>query len=191
MADLTSLLGELTSGDDARAEVAVAGLAAAAPEVTPRLLELLESQDADHRWWATRSLAAIDEPEARAGLVRALADAEPSVRQCAALGLRHHPIPEAIPHLITMMAEANCLSARLAAEALAALGAVAVPKLLEAATSGPSHVRIEAARALARMEDPQAVPALMALLDDPSAVVQYWVEEGLDRMGLGMVYFEP
>lgn len=191
MPELAALLQQLTCGDDTRAEAAAAQLAEAGTEAVPALLRLLESQDADHRWWAARALAAIDTPSARAGLVGALKDADVAVRQCAALGLRQRPTAQAIADLLAMLGEGNPLSARLAADALAAVGAEAVPALLQAASSGPPRVRIEAARALARMEDPQAAPALLALLDDPSAVVQYWAEEGLERMGLGMVFFEP
>lgn len=191
MVDLAALLQELTCGDDARAEAAAAQLADAGGEAIPDLLSLLDSGDADRRWWATRALAAIDHPLARAGLAQALSDADGSVRQCAALGLRDRPTGQAIPGLIAMLGENDPLSARLAADALAALGAEAVAPLLQAATGGSPRARIEAARALARMEDRQAVPALLALLDDPSAVVQYWAEEGLERMGLGMVFFEP
>lgn len=191
MPDLAALLEQLVCGDDGRAEEAAAQLVEMGAEAVPALLNLLESADPEHRWWATRSLATIDEPAARVGLVKSLRDAEVSVRQCAALGLREHPTAQAVPDLITMLGERDALSARLAADALAAVGAEAVPALLKVATSGPPRARVEAARALARMEDRQAVPALLALLDDPSAVVQYWAEEGLERMGLGMVYFEP
>ncbi len=191
MADLAALLEELTCGDDARAEAAAAQLGLLGAEAVPPLLSLLQSDEVDRRWWAARALAAVDDPAASAGLVRALKDADVSVRQCAALGLRERPTAQAVPDLITMLGERDPLSARLAADALAAIGAEAVPALLQAASSGPPHVRIEAARALARMEDRRAVPALLALLDDPSAVVQYWAEEGLEKMGLGMVFFEP
>jgi hypothetical protein len=37
----------------------------------------------------------------------------------------------------------------------------------------------------------EAIPALFAALDDPSAAVTYYAEEALARMGVGMVYFEP
>ncbi len=191
MADLAALLQELTCGDDARAEAAAAQLADAGVEAVPALLSLLGSEDTDHRWWATRALAAIDQLSARSGLVHALSDADASVRQCAALGLRSRPTAQAIPGLVPMLGGSDPLLARLAADALAAVGAEAVAPLLQVATSGSPRARIEAARALARMEDRQAVPALLALLDDPSAVVQYWADEGLERMGLGMVFFEP
>ncbi|MBM3122987.1 MAG: HEAT repeat domain-containing protein, partial [Chloroflexi bacterium] len=52
-------------------------------------------------------------------------------------------------------------------------------------------VRMGAVRALAMNEDPGAIPALYAALEDPSSMVEYWAGEGLERRGLGMVYFQP
>lgn len=71
------------------------------------------------------------------------------------------------------------------------MGAPAVTPLLEALASPEAAVRIEAARALSAIRDPQSIPALIAAVDDPSAVVQYWAEQALDRLGVGMVYFKP
>jgi HEAT repeat protein len=53
------------------------------------------------------------------------------------------------------------------------------------------RVRTHAARALALIGDTSAIPALFKALEDDSAMVQYWVEEGLERMGVGQVYFKP
>jgi len=46
-------------------------------------------------------------------------------------------------------------------------------------------------RALAEITDHRAIPALMAALDDESVMVQHWAEEGLERLGLDMVYLKP
>jgi HEAT repeat protein len=51
-------------------------------------------------------------------------------------------------------------------------------------------VRIEAVRALAHIDDPAVVPTLFAALSDPSAIVVHLAEEGLNRMGIGTVFFE-
>jgi len=52
-------------------------------------------------------------------------------------------------------------------------------------------VRIEAARALGEVGDSSAIPALFAALNDSSAVVVHLAEIGLERLGVGMVFFEP
>lgn len=191
MSDLPGLLAELTSGDDTRAEAVVSSLAVHGAAAVEALLPLLGASDPESRWWATRALAAVDDPQAARGLVQSLDDPQASVRQCAALGLRQQPTPEAIPELTRALGDADRLTARLAGDALAAAGAGAIPALITALQSEHPSVRIEAARALARAPDHQAVPALFAALEDDSLLVQYWAEEALERLGLGMVYFEP
>jgi HEAT repeat protein len=73
---LEELLADLTSGDEARAEAAVPSLVALGDAAIPSLRGLLDSPDADIRWWATRSLASL--PSLDAGLLLpSLADAAP------------------------------------------------------------------------------------------------------------------
>jgi HEAT repeat protein len=189
--DLEVLLTDLTSGDDVRAEAAVPSLAELGEAALPGLVQLLDSPSRDHRWWAVRALAALDEPAGWLGAVRGLEDPDPSVRQCAALALRHRPVVEAVPALCQALADPDRLTARLAADALGAVGPAATSALVRALISPSPAVRIEAARALADLRDRESIPALFAALDDPSTVVQYWVEEALERMGVGMLFFRP
>jgi len=44
---------------------------------------------------------------------------------------------------------------------------------------------------LAEIADHSAIPALMSALEDDSVMVQHWAEEGLERLGLDMVYLKP
>jgi HEAT repeat protein len=152
---------------------------------------MLESDQPDHRWWAVRALAAFDQPAAWDALARALRDIEPSVRQCAALGLRLRPTPSAIPMLITALNDEDRLAARLAADALTAIGPVAIAALDQSLQSPNQAARIEVARALAGIRNPQAIPALFAALNDPSPLVIYWAEQGLEWLGVGMLFFRP
>jgi HEAT repeat protein len=190
---LTALdwFAELTSGDDRRAERASAALARLGRRPLPRLLELMRSDSADHRWWAVRCLAAIPEVRADRALVEALGDPYLAVRQAAALALRQRPMADAIPALLALLGSDDALLARLAGDALAACGAAATAALAQAAKDPSPAVRIGAVRALAMNDDPGAIPALYAALEDPSAMVEYWACEGLERRGLGMVYFLP
>jgi HEAT repeat protein len=52
-------------------------------------------------------------------------------------------------------------------------------------------VRVNLARALALIGDTAAIPALFRALDDESAIVAHWADEGLERLGVGQVYFRP
>jgi len=71
------------------------------------------------------------------------------------------------------------------------MGSEAVLPLLEALQRGDSPVRVEAVRALAKIGDQRAISALFEALDEGSALIEYWASEGLDKMGVGMVYFKP
>lgn len=124
-------------------------------------------------------------------LIKALDDPEPAVRQCAGLALGRNPDPSAVPRLIQMLRDPNPLTARLAGEALAAIGSPAVDPLLEVLKCGSPAERIHAIRALAEVRDPRAVPAFFEALDDSSTLIGYWANEGLERLGVGMTFYNP
>ena len=100
-------------------------------------------------------------------------------------------MPDAVPRLIEALGDEDRLLARLASGALAVAGPEAISPLSEAMQSEASQVRIEAARALGQSSDPDAIPALFAALNDTSAVVVHLAEVGLERLGVGMVFFRP
>jgi HEAT repeat protein len=188
---LEDLISDLTSGDDCRAEMAIPLLAQMGQEVLTTLLRLLDNPDPDIRWWAVRALAQFKQNSAGQGLLRALSDPDPSVRYCAALSLRLSPFPPAIPTLITLLEGTDRLLARLAGDTLTTHGKEAIPALSEALTSSDPAVRGETSRSLAKMEIQDALPALFSASEDPSPIVQYWIEEGFERLGVGMVLFKP
>jgi len=188
---MDDLLVEFTSGDDERAERAARRLAGQGEAVLDELRPLLAAPEADTRWWAVRTLAEVPSPEAVSLLIQALEDEDAAVQQCAALSLSRQPDERAVPALIKAMSSKDALLARLAANALASSGAAAVPALLEVLEMGRQPVRLEAARALARIGDNRSIPALMKALEEDSALMDYWANEGLERMGVGMVFFKP
>jgi HEAT repeat protein len=150
----------------------------------------MESNDSDIRWWAVRTLSQNLNPPT-AWLLQALQDPAPEVRQCAALGLCSHPSDESIPSLIVALADADTMVSNLATNALVAIGAEAVPFLLESLKTSPQAARINAMRALADIRDYRAVQAMMSALEEDSMLMQHWAEEGLERLGLNMVYLDP
>ena len=83
------------------------------------------------------------------------------------------------------------LVADLAVGALEAIGEPAVPGLLEVMANGSRSARLKAVRALAMIGDERSIPALFAVLDEDSALIEYWASEGLERMGVGMAFFAP
>lgn len=189
------LLAAVTSGDDEGAEQAVEALKQAPQSDIPHLKATLEvlstDSDVDKRWWAVRSLAALDTPDVSGLLIRALGDQHAAVRQCAALGLRLHPTDQAIPSLLALLEDPDPLAASLAADALADLGTAAVPGLLTIVQEGSHRARLEGVRALARIGDPSSIPILISLLNGDSGAIDYWARQGLERMGMAMVFFKP
>jgi HEAT repeat protein len=188
---MDDLLVEITSGDDRRAESAVLSVAAYGANALPLLVPLLESSDADVRWWTVRGLSELPVELAGEHLIRALADPDPAVRQCAALGLSRKPVDAAVPALVEAMSSSDALLVRLASNALACIGSEAVPALLNILEGEDGSVRMEAARALAHIGDQRSIPALVKALDEDSALLEYWANEALERMGVGMVFFKP
>jgi HEAT repeat protein len=189
-AEIASLLIELTSGDDHRAELAVAGLSSHGNKALPALKEMLISSDSDARWWAVRTLAQMVNPPLDI-LIGSLEDESQEVRQCAALAICHHPDTSAILNLLRLMTESESVTTNLAATALIAIGKDAIPGLLDLLPNLKDVSRTEAYRAIACIEDQRSIPALMAAMDEDSLAINYWAEEGLKRLGLDMVYLEP
>ncbi|HEY66982.1 MAG TPA: hypothetical protein G4N97_01760 [Thermoflexia bacterium] len=188
---LQVFLDAIAAGDDARTEEAALALSRLGDTALPTLRDLLADADLDCRWWAARALAAIGTPAARKLLATALSDPDPDVRACAAQGLGELQAAEAVDDLVRCLADPSPYVSRIAADALGRIGAPAVSALIAALQDGGTQARAGAARALSIIQPEDAVPALCAALDDPSAIVTYYAEEALERMGVGGVLIQP
>jgi HEAT repeat protein len=189
--ELKSLLHNLTSDDESLAVAAVDKISAMGDAALPSLFALLDSPNPNERWWAIRVLSAIPHPAVPKQLREALHDPDYTIRQCAALGLSQQPDIESIPDLVGRLNDDDRLVARLAADALIAIGGPAVTDLIDTLETGPQPSKIEAARALAVIGDTRAIPAMYAAWEDGSALIRHWVEQGFERMGVGMQFFKP
>ena len=179
----------LFSGDDAVAEAA---LAYAVPGWLPELEAVLRGDDPDRRWWAVRALDRVPGAAATRMLLNAAADPDSTVRSAAIFALGVRAAPEAVLPLLFALGDDSEFLARLATDALIHVGQPAVSGLVRALEQDAQpRVRANAARALALIVDTSAIPALFNALSDELALVQYWAEEGLERMGVGQVYFKP
>lgn len=188
--DLQKLLQDLNSGDELRAEEAVSSLVDLGADAIPALRELTRSPFSDSRWWALRTLA--QSPHSlTTWLIPFLEDPAPDVRQCAALGLAVRPDEGAIQALVRALTDDDSMVCNLAVQALITIGAAAVPSLIDAVKSGHRPARIHGLRALAEIRDQRAIPVMMQVMEEDSALLQYWAKEGLDRLGLDMVYLKP
>jgi HEAT repeat protein len=195
-ATLQDLLGELTSGNEARAEGAVPALIELGEEAVSALLDLTRSPEVDHRWWGLRVLAQAPHTQAE-WLIPFLDDPAREVRQCAALGLAIKPQESAIQPLVQALNDEDNMVSSLAVNALVKIGSAAVPSLIEVvkpvkpAQPAQQSARIHALRALAELRDHRAIPVMMKVMEEDSVFLQHWAKEGLDRLGLDMVYIKP
>ena len=186
---LDDLLKDLTSGDEARAESAASQLAQLGGSVLPTLDSLRESSNADHRWWAIRTLAQMPEADSNC-FIKALNDVSSEVRQAAALALATHPAEQAAQLLVHSLKDEDTMVQTLAANALCAIGKSVVPILIEEFPQASSSVKIHMMRVLADVRDPRAIPVMMKAMDDDSAILHHWCEVGLEQLGLDMVYLK-
>lgn len=191
MDELFNIITRLASGDDEKAEAAASGIASYGKRGLKALIPLLTDPDPDRRWWAVRALAEIQDPQAVSLLIQALDDPDAAVRACATRGLQQQPDGRAVLPLADALDDRNSLVARLAGNALVAAWAMAVPALLETLSGGSIQSQLEATRALALIGDQRSIPALFESLDSDSSLVEYWANEGLERMGVGMVFYIP
>jgi HEAT repeat protein len=190
VSSLQDLLRDLTSGNETRAEESVPALLERGDEAIPALRDLTQSVEVDHRWWALRVLA--QSPQARAEwLVPFLKDTAREVRQCAALGLAIQPSEGAVRPLAQALSDEDSMVSSLAVNALVKIGGAAVPTLIEVVNTAPQSARIQALRALAELRDHRAIPVMMQVMEEDSVLLQHWAKEGLDRLGLDMVYMKP
>ena len=180
----------MISGNESRAENAVPALIELGEEAFPALRELTHSSEADHRWWSLRVLA--QSPQAQTEwLVPFLSDPAREVRQCAALGLAIKPGESAVRPLVQALSDEDSMVSSLAVNALVKIGNPAVPALIDVVKSAPQSARIHALRALAEIRDHRAIPVMMKVMEEDSVLLQHWAKEGLDRLGLDMVYIKP
>jgi HEAT repeat protein len=157
----------------------------------------------DRRWWGLRVLAESPHVTPKAErLVPFLRDPAREVRQCAALGLAIQPDESATGPLVEALSDADTMVGSLAVSALVKIGGAAVPALIDAIKHRPAAegnvaggtspaARIHALRALAEIRDHRAIPIMMKVMEEDSALLQHWAKEGLERLGLDMVYIKP
>jgi HEAT repeat protein len=184
------LLADLTSGDEARAEAAALELAEVGDAGLPALEPLLRSADVDRRWWAVRTLGQMQTPPS-GWLIEALSDNSSEVRAAAALALSTHPAEDAAPALVQALQDEDSIVAILAVNAIVAIGQPAVPALLDAYPNSTPRGRIQSMRALAELQDHRAIPLMLKATEQESAMLYHWAEQGLERLGLNMVYIKP
>jgi HEAT repeat protein len=191
VSNLPDLLDDLLSGDETRAENAVPALIELGEEALPALMDLTQSSNVDSRWWALRTLAQSPLLQTEWLVPFLLNDSAPEVRQCAALGLGNKADESATQPLVQALSDADAMVSNLAMNALVKIGKPSVPALIECVKNKSQSARIFALRALAEIKDHRAIPVMMQVMDEESVLLQHWAKEGLERLGLDMVYIKP
>jgi HEAT repeat protein len=139
------------------------------------------------RYGAVIALGNIGHPKATSALIRALGDHSEYVRLEAARGLAKLADTAAIAPLIdTLEGDEDAGVRREAACALRAVGeqsAVVAHAFRQALADGSWKVRVEAARALGRIDDDASVEPLLATLEDDSYTVMTSAEHALANLG--------
>jgi HEAT repeat protein len=190
VASLNKLIADLLSQDDVLAEAASSTLAQSGESSISKLKLLLESSEVEQRWWAIRTLAQMEAPPLLL-LIESLADPVAEVREAAALALVTHPTEAALPALIRALGDGDTMVGTLAASALVSIGKPAVTILLETFPNSPQGVRIHIMHVLAEIRDHRAIPLMLKATETDSAILNYWAREGLERLGLDMIYIKP
>jgi HEAT repeat protein len=91
---------------------------------------------------------------------------------------------EKICSLIESLSDANAAKRQRTRKALVALGKAAVNPLIDLLANARPHVRWEAAKALSKIGDPAAAPALVEALGDEESNVRWLAAVGLANMKL-------
>ena len=175
------------SGDEGRMQPALEKLTEAD---LPALMEAARSREPETRALAATALGAIANEDAVRALLPLSTDPDADVRAAAYHALGQQRAAEAVTPLLFALADRSTFLTRLATDALIQIGSAAVPALIEALDHEVEpHVRVNLARALALIADTRAIPALFRALDDDSHMVVHWADVGLEKMGVGQVYF--
>ena len=190
MTNLDGLIADLIGEDESRADAAASELSSLGEVAFPMLESLLQSKVADHRWWAIRTLAQHGNPPLK-WLIEGLDDPSNEVREASALALSLHPTEKAVPALLRVLMSADGMLSTLVANALTSIGKPAVAELLDAFHDARPQARIQIMRSLAEISDHRAISLMLKATEEDSAMLNYWAQEGLERLGLNMVYIKP
>lgn len=187
---LESLLAAVQANDDEGAEQVVTSYTVASAPALSDVLALFETEDADQRWWAVRTAAAIA-PFSDGGtlaleapLRQRLHDADPAVRCAAALAAGHLHMASLVTELAHALGDESGWVRSSTADALALMGETAVPALLQVLAGTDQGARTRAAYALSKIRTMEVANAFYYCLQDENQLVQTYAYDTLEQMGL-------
>lgn len=192
--------------------VVLKSLEGLAAEALPAILEAARAEHPVLRGGAIRLLGVIDDPAVPAVLLRALEDSEASVRFAGAVSLGLRAVPEAVAPLrelrersvspyhrrVISLALTHCgyafsgdgdpvrvdvLIQREQWKELIALGASALPALLQAVDDPEYYVRSQIVSVMAAIGDPRVLPRVKKLFVDPGSNARHAAAKALGVLG--------
>jgi HEAT repeat protein len=141
------------------------------PMAIKALAKTIQEEDPALRAESARALGRIGADEGLPHLLLALQDETDLVREKARIALQSFVRETALPNLLHALRSENPLVRSFATHALADLGRISTSGLLNALHDADSRVRWRAAVTLGQIQDPRAIPDLIASLSDSF----YWV----------------
>lgn len=92
-------------------------------------------------------------------------------------------VARAIGPLARLLSDSSVFVSATVSDALARIGQLSVPALIDRLRNGAGLECARAAKALLAILDSRSIPALIAALDDDSPVVRHYASEALTRLG--------
>ncbi len=175
------LLAALNTDDIKFRDAIVWVLSEIGASISEDLLHLMESGTPIQKNAATEVLGTLALPGATAGLIKALKDDDPEVRNGAAWALVRIGSP-AIPQLIPLLSDKSSLIRDTAAWCLAGMGEPAVKPLVESLSKSHELDRKTIISILVEIRE-AAVKALIGLLSDPERDIRIFAAEALGKIG--------
>ena len=182
--EIARLVDDPQLDEATQAEVATALGASEHPAGTAALASLLGSSHDSVILKASASIRKLRLHELAPQIARLTEAANPAVRRHAAETLGELDDPASLTTLCGLVASDSSFEVRAAsAKALGRLGDSSALPALENALKDEVAVRCAAVIALGELHDPSAQPALMAMLRDSAAEVRYHATMGLAKIG--------
>ncbi len=190
MATVAELIARLGTGTDTERNAIARELAGYGEQAAVAMVAALPESDVETRWDLLDALAQTPGDTAEQALAAVVRDdPEEGLRAAAAQALGERRTGSGA--LITALEDESTFVAMQAAHALTRMGPEVVPDLIKLLQEGGPRARLAAARALATIQALEAIPALIAAFEDDSPAVQFYVEQALERMGVGTVLLKP
>ncbi len=179
-------LGTFGRLDSDPADDVLGGLSSDDPAAVEKLLQALESDDRDKRVVAATRLGDIGERTAIPALLRLLRDEDWRVREEAARVLGKLKVAAAVVGLLECIRTGRPGpfggSTSIFGDAIKAIGASAVPVLVDALSDEDPRVRLAIIDLLGESSEPEAIPALVGALRDPEWRVRWQAAEALGKL---------